>query len=84
MGYSFGAMGLGGDVSAAYYTDFNRGQVVLTPALGVGTGGFVNLLYGYNFRLGGEKLAEIGRHRFSISANLNFHYRQHGVRKDVR
>ncbi|GAB3240791.1 hypothetical protein GCM10027346_35450 [Hymenobacter seoulensis] len=84
VGYSFGAMALGGDLSAAYYTNFTKGQLVLTPALGVGAGGFVNLLYGYNLRFGGDRLAEVGRHRFSISATLNFRYRQHGIRDDTR
>ncbi|WP_303312355.1 hypothetical protein [Hymenobacter sp. BT730] len=83
VGYSFGATALGGDISAAYYTDFKRGQVVLTPALGTGLAGFVNLLYGYNVRFGGDRLAEVGRHRFSVSANLNFRYRQRGIRKPV-
>lgn len=83
VGYSFGAMAAAADISAAYYTDFCRGQLVLTPALGVGAAGFVNLLYGYNFRFGGSQFDAIGRHRFSISAHLNWHYQQHGVRKSL-
>ncbi|SHI29819.1 hypothetical protein SAMN02745146_0424 [Hymenobacter daecheongensis DSM 21074] len=82
VGYSFGAMALGGDISAAYYTDFSRGQLVITPALGIGAAGFINLLYGYNARFGGSRFAEVGRHRLSISANLNFRYQQHTTRTD--
>lgn len=73
-------MAAAADVSAAYYTDFNRGQLVLTPAVGVGVGGFVNLLYGYNVRFGGSRFAEVGRHQFRLAAHLNFRYQQRGVR----
>lgn len=80
VGYAFGAGAAAADVSVAYYTDFSRGQLVLTPALGIGAFGFVNLLYGYNLRMGGSRFEAVGRHRFSISSHLNFHYQKRGVR----
>lgn len=80
VGYTVGAAALSGDLAATYYTDFRRGQLVLTPALGIGAFGFVNLLYGYNLRFGGNRFEEVGRHRFSVSTHLNFRYQKRGVR----
>jgi hypothetical protein len=55
-----------------YYTDFDRGQLFLTPRLGFSPWSpFVNFAYAYSMRLGKDKFSgAVNRHQFCLIFNL--------------
>jgi len=53
-----GAGGMAMGANMIYYTDFNNGTLVFRPDIGFGFGHF-KFVYGYNFRLTKNNLAEI-------------------------
>jgi hypothetical protein len=55
-----------------YYTDFDRGQLFLTPRIGFSPWSpFVNFAYAYSMRLGKDKFGgAINRHQFCLIFNI--------------
>lgn len=76
VGYSFGANAASLEAALSYYTNFAQQQLMFTPSVGVGVGGFVNVLYGYNVPLTRRRLDEVGGHRIGLVGNLNWHTRR--------
>jgi hypothetical protein len=57
--------------SAVNYFQNGRSEFRLLPEIGLSSGGFVNLTYGYNFRLTNKQIYDLSGHRFCLSFNLN-------------
>lgn len=60
-----------------YQTDFLNRDFVITPKIGFGLYGDLNLFYGYNFSTNHRPFPEIGRHQFSLVLNINRHFLQY-------
>jgi hypothetical protein len=58
-------------IEAKYQTDFKNNHFVITPKLGIGAFGILNLFYGYNISTKENPFSGIGNHQFSIVCNLN-------------
>lgn len=57
-----------------YQTDFTHNDFVITPKIGLGLFGDVNLFYGYNISTNNKPFPQIGSHQFSLVLNLNRHF----------
>lgn len=71
IGYELNARMLAMGLEAKYQTDFKANDIVLTPKIGFGIVGAVNLFYGYNISTNKSPFANIRHHQFSIVCNLN-------------
>lgn len=56
---------------AKYTTDNKNAKFCITPKAGLSLLGVVNVLYGYNLRIGNNDFTDIGRHQVSLTANLS-------------
>ena len=63
------ALALG--IESKYQTDGNDKDFVLTPKIGLGIFGALNIFYGYNISFAGSPFPDIGHNQFSIVCNLN-------------
>jgi hypothetical protein len=70
-GYEINARTLALGIEGKYQTDFMKNDIVITPKIGFGFMGVVNLFYGYNISLMSSLFQNIGHHQFSIVCNLN-------------
>lgn len=70
-GYELNARVLAVGMEAKYQTDFSNHDLVLTPKIGVGAMGVLNLFYGYNISTNKSPFANVRHHQFSIVCNLN-------------
>ncbi|MCZ8298385.1 MAG: hypothetical protein O9297_14335 [Flavobacterium sp.] len=57
--------------SAVNYFQNTKSEFRLLPEIGLSWGGFVNLTYGYNFRITNKQINDLSGHRFCLSFNLN-------------
>ena len=58
-------------LSTLNYFQNSRNDFRFLPEIGLSWGGFVNLTYGYNFRLTSTEIEDLSKHRFCLSFNLN-------------
>ena len=65
---------LNAGVEVKYQTDFEYNDVVITPKVGLGLYGDLNLFYGYNISTNKKPFSQIGSHQFSLVLNLNYHF----------
>jgi len=65
---SFFLLALG--IETKYQTNFNKGDFVITPKIGLGMYGIVNIYYGYNISMNKTPFTKIGHHQFSIVLNI--------------
>lgn len=61
-------------IETKYQTNFTKNDFVITPKIGLGIFGDVNLFYGYHISTNGSPFPEIGHHQFSLILNLNNHF----------
>lgn len=66
---SAGPVGYGAEVK--YLTDFNRGNLLFTPRVGINLGGFAILYYGYQFFDEQKKLPVLSHHQVEFAVNLS-------------
>ncbi|GAA3510287.1 hypothetical protein GCM10022393_24430 [Aquimarina addita] len=60
-----------------YQTDFDKNDIVITPKLGFGIFGDVNIFYGYNFSTRNNPFPQVANHQISIVFNFNKHFLQY-------
>ncbi len=65
-GYEFNAMLPIIGIEGKYQTDFNKNDFIITPKVGLGLLGDLNIFYGYNISLNNLPFDSVGRHQFSI------------------
>ena len=70
-GYEMNARVIALGLEAKYQTDFRQEDIVLTPKIGIGVMGIVNLFYGVNISTRNRVFPNIGSNQFSIVCNLN-------------
>ncbi|AXT57413.1 hypothetical protein J8L88_00610 [Aquimarina sp. MMG015] len=58
-------------VEGKYQTNFDTNDFVITPKIGLGIFGDVNIFYGYNISTNGNPFPDIGTHQFSVVLNLH-------------
>ncbi|MGB0868394.1 MAG: hypothetical protein ACPGSD_02245 [Flavobacteriales bacterium] len=59
-----------GGLELSYLSDLSgRKDILITPKIGMGFWGMVNILYGYSFSPNGFEFSKVGRHQFSIEVN---------------
>ncbi|WP_299186178.1 hypothetical protein [uncultured Aquimarina sp.] len=58
-------------IEGKYQTNFDTNDFVITPKIGLGIFGDVNIFYGYNISTNGNPFPDIGKHQFSIVLNLH-------------
>lgn len=71
IGYEISATIFSLRLSTLNYFQNNRSDFRVLPEIGFSWGGFVNLTYGYNFRLTSTEIENLSKHRFCLSFNLN-------------
>jgi len=77
IGYEINAYLLNLGLETKYQTDFKEKDVVLTPKIGLGLYGDLNIFYGYNISINNSPFREtIGQHQLSIIFNINDHFLQ--------
>jgi hypothetical protein len=67
-----GLFGFAADV--AYYSDFEKESLLITPKLGITLLGFADLFYGRSFTISQDSFSAISVSRFSLIINLNPDY----------
>jgi len=78
VGYEVNAYALNVGLEIKYQTDFLENDIVITPKVGLGLFGDVNIFYGYNISTGNDPFKEvISTHQLSIILNLNNHFLQY-------
>jgi hypothetical protein len=70
-GYEMNARVLAPGLEVKYQTDFRHEDIVLTPKIGIGVMGILNLFYGVNISTMNSPFPNIGSNQFSIVCNLN-------------
>lgn len=71
VGYEMNARIVALGLEAKYQTDLLLSDVMLTPKIGFGLMGIVNIFYGFNISFFNLPFPGIGRHQFSIVFNYN-------------
>jgi hypothetical protein len=71
LGYEINLRALALGLEAKYQSDNNNNNYVITPKIGIGVMGIVNLFYGYNIYLKDNFISYTGPHQFSLTANLS-------------
>ena len=75
VGYEVNAYLLNLGLEVKYQTSFQKNDVVITPKIGLGLYGDVNIFYGYNISINNSPFKHIiSNHQFSIVFNLNNHF----------
>lgn len=70
-GYEINARVISLGIEAKYQTNFMHEDIVLTPKIGFGVMGIVNLFYGVNISTMNSPFVNIGSNQFSLVCNLN-------------
>jgi len=78
IGYEINARILALGIETKFQSDRKENDFVITPKIGFGVLGVVNLFYGYNISTTGNPFSRIGNHQFSIVCNLNRHIFKNG------
>lgn len=71
VGFEANAMLLNVAIEVKYQTDFEQKDFVITPKVGLGIYGDINLFYGYNISTNHSPFNAIGNHQFSLIINLH-------------
>jgi hypothetical protein len=58
-------------LEAKYQSDLKKNDIVLTPKIGFGIYGMINIFYGYNISFNHSPFSRVGHHQFSLVVNLN-------------
>ena len=58
--------------NALAYLQNKRSDFRLLPEAGLSLSGVINLTYGYNLHIYGDKIRDITNHKFSLLINLNY------------
>ncbi len=66
MGYEINASALALGLEMKYQVNSSAYDFVVTPKIGVGILGIINIFYGYNISTRGQPFADIGHHQFSM------------------
>ncbi|WP_405246023.1 hypothetical protein [Cellulophaga sp. Asnod2-G02] len=75
IGYEINAYLLNLGLEAKYLSDFEEQDFVITPKIGLGLYGDVNIFYGYSISTPKNPFSkDIGRHQLSILLDLNKHF----------
>lgn len=75
IGYEANAYLLNIGLEIKYQTDFTNKDIVITPKIGLGLFGDVNVFYGYNISTNNNPFSKtIGSHQVSIVFNFNKHF----------
>lgn len=75
VGYEANAYLLNIGLEVKYQTDFIKKDVVITPKIGLGIFGDVNIFYGYNISANNNPFSQaIGIHQLGIIFNINNHF----------
>jgi hypothetical protein len=70
-GYEINLRVLALGVEAKYQTDFDSNDLVITPKIGLGVMGIVNLFYGYDISTNKSPFAGVRHQQFSLVGNFN-------------
>lgn len=70
IGYEFNAMLPIIGIEGKYQTDFSQNDFIITPKVGLGLLGDLNVFYGYNISMNDRPFDSVGRHQFSIICNF--------------
>jgi len=73
IGYEIGWTILTCALEAKYQTNITNKDLVITPKVGFGVMGTVNLYYGYNFSTNNSPFQNIGHHQISLIINFKTH-----------
>lgn len=73
-GYEMNMRTLALGLEGKYQTDFDNNDFVITPKIGLGLMGMLNLFYGYNISTNKRPFDNVGQNQFSININLNRQY----------
>ncbi len=71
MGYEINASALALGLEMKYQFNNTGYDFVITPKIGFGILGIINIFYGYNISTRGMPFSEIGQHQFSMVFNIN-------------
>jgi len=74
VGCEFNAFLLNLGLELKYQTDFTYKDIVITPKIGLGMYGDINIFYGYNISTYNSPFPNINNHQLSIILNLNRHF----------
>ena len=70
-GYEINLRVLALGIETKYQTDFDNSDFVLTPKIGLGMMGIVNLFYGYAISTHKSPFEQVRHHQFSVVCNFN-------------
>lgn len=70
-GYEINAGPLALGLEAKYQFDKDDSDFVITPKVGIGFFGVVNIFYGFNISTNDRPFSRVGKNQFSVSFNLN-------------
>lgn len=70
-GYEINASALALGLEAKYQVNSENHDFVITPKIGVGILGIINIFYGYNISTQGQPFDYIGHHQFSMVFNFS-------------
>jgi hypothetical protein len=73
LGYEMNASIIAFGLETKYQSDFKKNDIVLTPKIGLGIYGMINIFYGYNISFNRSPFDRVGHHQFSLVVNLNKH-----------
>jgi hypothetical protein len=71
LGYEMNASLIAFGIETKYQSDLNKNDIVLTPKIGLGIYGMINVFYGYNISFNRSPFGRVGHHQFSLVVNLN-------------
>ena len=71
VGFEISAAIIAVRLSAVNYFQNNKSEFRIVPEIGISLNSFVNLTYGYNFRITNKQIDGLNGHRFCLSFNIN-------------
>ena len=70
LGYEVNARTLALGIECKFQSDTNDNDFFITPKIGLGAFGLINLFYGYNISTAGNVFDKVGNNQFSLVVNL--------------
>lgn len=74
VGFEANAMLINVALEVKYQTDFKQNDFVITPKVGLGVFGEINLFYGYNISTNSSPFHAVGQHQFSLVINIHRYF----------
>ena len=68
-------------ISALNYFQNSSNEFRILPEIGISWAGFINLTYGYNFRISSSQIDNINEHRLCLSFNFNRKLIKEGLKR---